>query len=53
MMKDTIENTPVINAGHAARLIRKQRLDGLPLKLSQVIASMILSPPPEIESFAT
>lgn len=53
VMNNTIENTPVINVGHAARLLRKQRLDGLSLKLSQVIASMSLSPPPEIESFAT
>ena len=53
VMNNTIENTPVINVGQAARLLRKQRLDGLSLKLSQVIASMSLSPPPEIESFAT
>jgi hypothetical protein len=39
-MEDTIQNSPVIHSRHAARLVRQQRLDRLPLELDQIIASM-------------
>jgi hypothetical protein len=51
VMEDAVQNSPMINARHTARLVRRQRLDRLPLKLCQVISSMSPSPFTEIESF--
>ena len=36
--KDAVEDTPVIHAGHAARLVRKHRFDGRPLVVSEFVA---------------
>src|SRR5262249_2477701 len=36
--EDAVEDTPVIHAGHATRLVRKHRLDGGPLVVGKFVA---------------
>jgi hypothetical protein len=37
-VEDPVENTPVVDTRHAARLVRQQRLDHTPLEVRQVMA---------------
>ena len=36
--EDAIEDTAVVHAGHAARLVRQHRLDGSPFKVGEFVA---------------
>ncbi len=36
--EDAVQDTPVVYAGHAARLVRQQRLDHIPLEIRQFVS---------------
>ena len=42
--EDAVENPPVVDPRHAARLVREVRLDRLPLEIRQLIAGHCKAP---------
>jgi len=48
--ENPVQNSPVIDAGNAARLVWQHRLDRLPLEIRQIVARHDPSPFRELES---